>query len=189
MSYKKRHKKRIQKKTKKISDKAFMPYTILLTIISCFLLWSIISHFYSGETNYKTSIKNLEELISSNSYEDKTGHKITLEILNGCGQPKVADMYQNFLRHRGYDVRDIDNANHDNYKYTEIHYHAQDYKDSLKVKTSDMAYYLAKNTMGINDSLIKIEKTYTSFDLTLIIGKDFKELSSYNDARTYYKKY
>ena len=188
MSYKKRHKKRTQAKTKKISFKTLMPSTILLTIISCFLLWSVISYLYSDRTNHKTNIKNLEELLTPNSYEDETGHQITLKILNGCGQPNAADMYQNFLRHRGYDVRDIDNANHDDYEYTEIHYHRQDYKDSLKIKTSDMAYYLS-NTMGISDSLIIQKGTFTSFDLTLIIGQNFKELISYNEAREYYKKY
>ena len=188
MSYKKRHKKRTQAKTKKISFKPLMPSTILLTIISCFLLWSVVSYLYSDRTNHKTNIKNLEELLTPNSYEDETGHQITLKILNGCGQPNVADMYQNFLRHRGYDVRDINNANHDDYEYTEIHYHKQDYKDSLKIKTSDMAYYLS-NTMGISDSLIIEKGTFTSFDLTLIIGQNFKELISYNEAREYYKKY
>jgi len=189
MSYKKRHRKRTQAKTRKISYKALMPSTVLLTIISCFLLWSIVNYLSLDRSDHRTSIKDLEELATPNSYEDETGHQITLKILNGCGQPNAADMYQNFLRHRGYDVWDIDNAKHDNYEHTEIYYHIQDYKDSLKIKTFDMASYLASNTMGINDSLIKNAETYTSFDLTLIIGHDFKELSSYNEARDYYKKY
>jgi len=188
MSYKKRHRKRSTSKAKKIDSKALMPSSILLTTISCFLLWSVVSYLYSDKDKYKGT-PSLEELISSNSYEENTGHKITLEILNGCGQPKAANMYQNFLQHHGYDVGAIDNAKHNNYKHTEIHYHPQDYEDSLIIKTFDMANYLSENTMGINDSLIKNVKRYTSFDLTLIIGDDFKELSSYNEARKYYKKY
>jgi len=189
MSYKKRHGKRPISKGKKLSIKSLMPSTILLTIISCLLLWSIVTHLYSEQPEQETSIVNLEELISSNSYEQNTGHKIKLVILNGCGQPKAADMYQNFLRHHGYDVWEIDNAKHANYKFTEIHYHMQEYEDSSKLKTLDMANYLSSNTMGVNDSLVENIKTNTGFDLTLIIGHDFKELSSYEEARKYYKKY
>ena len=187
MSFKKRHRK---KQTSKLKNKPGLIsfQVLLLTGISCLFAWSLVSQLFLNDSKQKTGITDYEELISKNSYEENTGHKITMEILNGCGQPKAADMYQSFLRHRGYDVWKIDNAKRDDYEFTEIQYHPQKYKDSTKVKAIDMAHYLSKETMGISDSLIKEGSSQTGFNITLIIGRDFKDLSSYNEARRYYDK-
>ena len=47
---------------------------------------------------------DLAKLITKTKYEEKTGHKITVEIHNGCGIPKLANLYTEFLRSEGFDV-------------------------------------------------------------------------------------
>ena len=65
---------------------------------------------------------NLKEILESsrNLYEKKTGHRIKLEILNGCGQINSAVMYQDFLRDEGFDVMDARNASSFNYEFSKI---------------------------------------------------------------------
>jgi hypothetical protein len=89
-------------------------------------------------------------------------------------------MYQNFLRHEGYDVMGAKNASSFDYEHSTVQLHRGD---------STMAVYLS-DLMGLHDSLV-IEKLDESlmFDLTLIIGSDFKELESYNQAMRYYPEY
>ena len=52
-----------------------------------------------------------------------------------------------------------------------------------------MAYFLSK-LMGINDSLIikKSDETLM-IDVSLIIGKDFQDLSSYDQVARHYSRY
>ena len=40
---------------------------------------------------------DLASLITKTKYEEKTGHKITVEIHNGCGIAKLANLYTEFL--------------------------------------------------------------------------------------------
>ena len=74
-------------------------------------------------------------------YENKTGHKIQVEIWNGCGIPNLAMMYRDFLRHEGLDVMDSKNADHYNYLITTIIHHRGDINramvlaDILKVRS------------------------------------------------------
>ena len=187
MSFRKRHRRKSP--VKSTTKNKLNLQVIVLTAISCLFCWSLLSHLLSDEPNPETTIVDLDELITINSYEEKTSHRITVEILNGCGQPNAANMYQNFLRHRGYDVWSIGNAKRGDYESSKILYHSQDYHDSTGLRTIDMANYLSEETMGINNSFIIGDSDKRGYDLTLIIGHDFKELSSFSKARKYYKKF
>ena len=131
---------------------------------------------------------NLRELLEkqSNSYEKKTGHKIKLEVLNGCGQGKIAVMYQRFLRNEGFDVMDTKNALTSTGSYDYDHEYS---KIEIHRGNIEMAYFLSK-LMGINDSLI-IRKNDENLmiDISLIIGKDFQNLISYDEVARHYSRY
>jgi len=181
MFFKKKKKRQSGVKLKqKYKIKEFFNVPIsLLTLIACLFIGSFIIQIMS-ENNSKSSIVDLDKLLTKNLYEKETGHRIQIEILNGCGQRYIARMYQNFLRHEGYDVMGAKNASSFDYEHSTVQLHRGD---------STMAVYLS-DLMGLHDSLV-IEKLDESlmFDLTLIIGSDFKELESYDQAMRYYPEY
>ena len=123
-----------------------------------------------------TEYQDLSTLITKSSFEKKTGHKIQIEIWNGCGISNLALMYTNYLRNEGIDVLDSKNADHFDYLQTKIIYH----RDNIEV-----AENLA-SILQIDPSNILENKNETLFyDLTLIIGKDYMSLPSYKDAVIY----
>ena len=116
---------------------------------------------------------DLSTLITKTNYEKKTDHKIQVEILNGCGIPKLARMYTNYLRSEGFDVLDSKNANHFNYIETKILHHRGDI---------DRALELADIIMIDKNKIIEDKDESLFYDLTLILGKDYMNLSSYRNA-------
>ena len=182
MLFREKPKKRRKKIKKKEGIFNFLNVPItLLTIISFFFISSFI---YEIGYNDKSDIQNinLQKLLDeqSNAYEKKTGHRIKVEVSNGCGQNRIAAMYQNFLRSEGFDVMDAKNASRHNHEYSTIEIHRDDI---------EMAHFLS-NLMGIHDSLI-IKKNDESLmiDISLTIGKDFQNLSSYNAVARHYSRY
>ncbi|MBC8312549.1 MAG: LytR C-terminal domain-containing protein [Candidatus Marinimicrobia bacterium] len=119
---------------------------------------------------------DLATLITKTKYEEKTGHKITVEIHNGCGIPKLAILYTEFLRSEGFDV--IDSRNADNFEYTktQILHHQGDKARAISLG----------KTMTVDETLITAEKSpYLIHDLTLILGSDYQQLNSYQNAVFY----
>ena len=181
MFFKKKKKRRsgVRPKQKyRVRDFFSLPVS-LLTLITCLFIGSFIIQMMS-KNNSKSSIVDLDKLLTKNLYEKETGHRIQVEILNGCGQRYIASMYQDFLREEGYDVMAAKNASSFDYKYSTVQLHRGD---------STMALHLS-DLMGVHDSLV-IEKLDESLmlDLTLIVGSDFKELGSYSQAMRYYPQY
>ena len=174
-SKKKKRKSGVKKKQGfNLKDFFTTPITIL-TVISLIFISSFIFQLFVEEKQ-QTSIIDFEKLLRKNSYEQKTGHRIQIEILNGCGQRYIAKMYQDFLRYEGYDVMDAKNAS-SKYEHSTIYLHRGD---------PEMASHLSE-VVGVGDSLI-IENIDESlmFDLTLVIGNDYTELDSYNSAIPYH---
>ena len=173
---KKKKRKSGVKKKQRFNLKEF--FTVPIIILSVLTFIFIISFIYqlNKKDESRTSIVDLEKLLRKNSYEQKTGHRIQIEVLNGCGERFVAKMYQDFLRYEGFDVMDTRNSN-SKYKNTTIYIHRGDIK---------MATYLS-SVIGINDSLIlKDIDESLMFDLTLVLGDDYSDLISYNSAISYH---
>ena len=168
----------LNKKNKSINTKdTFLSNIpmIILTLISVIFLGSIVYQSFSNTKPNK--IVDLGKLINKNTYEKKTGHRIKVEVLNGCGQKKIALMFKRFLREEGYDVIDAKNATSFDIKHTKIVYHTSQI---------EMAKHAA-NLIGVNDSLLINEYNLNLMhDLTIIIGKDFNELNSFELVSLYY---
>jgi hypothetical protein len=129
--------------------------------------------FDEGRTHARP---DLASLITKTKYEEKTGHKITVEIHNGCGIVKLANLYTEFLRSEGFDVIDSRNANSFDYTITQILHHQGDRARALSLG----------KTMTIDEALIIEEKSpYLIHDLTLILGSDYQQLNSYQNAVFY----
>ncbi|MBM3327162.1 MAG: hypothetical protein FJY65_09365 [Calditrichaeota bacterium] len=94
--------------------------------------------------------------------------RIKVQVLNGCGVPGVAKRARDWLARQDYDIRDVGNAD------------KQDYRISKIVNRSGnltAACELAR-LLGIDEAQITRQSTPTGadFDLTLIVGKDYKRL-------------
>jgi len=117
---------------------------------------------------------NTIDITNQTEFGENTEIKAEIEIFNGCGEPGVANLYSNFLIDKGYDVIDRKNADSFDYLSTNIIVHK-------------------KEKMGIAENLadiLKIENIKLveggMWDLSLIIGKDFKELDSFEIVQKYY---
>ena len=144
----------------------------LLFMLVCGFLTSGINQFFFN-SGIDPDYPDLSKLLTKTPYEKKTGHKIQVEIWNGCGIPNLAMMYTDFLRNEGLDILDSKNADHFNYLETTIFHHRGDYKRAL----------VLADILKIDKSSIIVDKNENLFyDLTLIIGKDYIDLPSYRDA-------
>ena len=145
--------------------------------VALLFLYSGISNFFNSQS-YEPIINNvsfedLSLLRTKSIYEQKTNQIIKMEILNGCGDSGVASRYTKFLMSLGYDVLDNSNASSFNYE-----------KSIIKLHTAnrDMAKEIAK-AMGIEEESIAEElNPNLTFDVSLILGKDYKKLESYHKA-------
>ena len=171
MDSKKRHiKKRIQRA--RFKNLFFNICILILSLIILFFTYSMINRLFFND-GLDTNIPNLNILISQSNYEKQTGHKIQVEIWNGCGVPKLASIYTEYLRSEGIDVLESKNADNFDHLETKILHHRGEIERALELA----------NIMAIDEK--KIIKDYNEdlfFDLTLILGNDYNILSSYHDA-------
>ena len=163
-----------RRKSKKINLKGYFSNLALgiLTLMAFGFLSSGINRLFFN-SGVDANFPDLSTLITKTKYEKKTGHKIQIEIRNGCGVSNLARMYTDFLREQGLDVLDSKNADHFNYLETQILHH----RGNLK-RAKELA-----NILMIEDSkIIEDKNELLFFDLTLIIGKDYITLPSYREA-------
>ena len=145
--------------------------SILVFIIIGFIISGIDRLFFNDGLNMESP--DLSKLLTKTKYEKKTGHKIEIEIWNGCGIPKLADMYSYFLRSEGIDVLDSKNADNFNYKESKILHHRGELERALA---------LAEIMMIDKKNIVEDKNENLFLDLTLIIGEDYNELKSYRNA-------
>ena len=171
MSPRKRNTRRKSKKNNLKRISANLTLGILAVLVFGFLVSGINRIFFNSGIH--ADYPNLSTLLTKTSYEKKTGHKIQVEIWNGCGISNLAMMYTDFLRSEGLDVLDSKNAAHFNYLKTTILHHRGDLNRAL----------VLADILQIDHSRIVDDNNENLFyDLTLIIGQDYKYLSSYRDA-------
>jgi hypothetical protein len=93
---------------------------------------------------------------------------VRVEILNGCGVPKLAAKYADLLRSRGYDVRDTRNADSHNYQETLIYD-----RTDLPGQATRLA-----TVMGVppGNVIEQPKPSLVDIDLTLILGRDYSTL-------------
>ena len=171
MSPRKRNTRRKSKKNNLKRLSANLTLGILAVLVFGFLVSGINRIFFNSGID--ADYPNLSTLLTKTSYEKKTGHKIQVEIWNGCGISNLAMMYTDFLRSEGLDVLDSKNADHFNYLETTILHHRGDINRALVL--ADILQIDHSNIVGDkNENLF--------YDLTLIIGQDYMDLPSYRDA-------
>ena len=118
-------------------------------------------------------------LMNKSNYNSEWDKRPQIQVLNGCGVKGVADLYTNFLRDNGYDVIDYKNADHFNYNVSHIIVHnnnllVEDIADLLFIQPSNIDYIFDENIF---------------YDLTLIVGRDYKNLDSYDDVNKHHNPF
>lgn len=120
-----------------------------------------------------------EEEISSDLPDLKMAAKqeqqsldIVVRILNGNGVSGVAYQLREYLLNNGFDVSETTNADHFNYEKTVIYLHSNDYSMAKKVADKlDMA----------NNPVLDDRAPDYPCDITIIMGKDYKQLHPFKD--------
>ncbi len=151
---------------------------LLSLIVVCFIISGLDRFFFN--TGLDTEFPDLSKLITKTTYEKNTGHKIDIEVLNGCDVPKLALMYTHYLRSEGIDVEAYKNADNSHYIETTILHHRGEI---------ERAFELADIMMMDKNRIIEDKDETLMFDLTLILGKDYVDLLSYPNALKYQPPY
>ena len=159
--------------------KSKIAFFIILPIITVLALLSY--YQINIPTNTSDDIVSLAMLIKKTKSEQMFGHKIQVEIQNGCGLKGIAKLYTNFLRDKGYDVINFKNAPHFSYKKTQLIIHQ---KDTLNF-TNEMI-----DVLKINSELVDYSYDNNSIHImTVIIGEDYNQLDSFNEVKKYYEPF
>ena len=97
---------------------------------------------------------------------------LRIEVLNGCGVPRLAARYTDFLRARGYDVVKTDNYESRNVEHTVV-IDRQGNRAACNQLAKDLG-------LGSDQILQEINAIYL-IDATVILGKDFRSLDSWKN--------
>ena len=98
-----------------------------------------------------------------------------VEVLNGCGESGVANLYTNFLRKNDFDVIEIKNA--DNFNFTNTLLLVSNANNKIAKKLAEL--------LTIKEENIRIDKNIV-WDFSIIIGKDYKNLKSFEKIQKFY---
>ena len=151
-------------------------YNLVIIFLSLVIIGFIYSFFDSYNQDDKITYnnsKNLQDLLIINDYEKKTGHRIRVEILNGCGALGLADKYSNLFRKNGFDVISSKNALNFNYKESQVIIRRGDKEFAIE----------SAELMGIHaNKIIEDYNKLLDCDVTIILGKDYNKLTSFIKA-------
>ena len=167
-----------KKKRKSFAIKNHLSNVIIgiLSIIVIGFVWSFVDNLTNDERIRIDRTDSLEKLLVINEYEKNIGHRIRVEVLNGCGVQGIADKYTNLLRNKGFDVILSGNANNFKYSKTEVILRRDNINLAMEIATV-LDVSTDKISANFNDLL--------DCDVTVILGSDFENLSSFNEALKY----
>ena len=136
--------------------------------------------FYNNniQTNAENEYSSIA-LMNQSKMENYLNDRVQIQVLNGCGDKGIADLYASYLRDNSYDVIDYKNADHFNYNASQIIVHnnnllVENIADLLFIPSSNIDYVFDENIF---------------YDLTLIVGKDYKNLDSYDDVNKHHNPF
>ena len=155
----------------KLKNYFFNLILFFLTLLIIGSVVSLIKNFNDKNKYVYDNTEQLKKLIVVNEYEKRTGYRIRIEILNGCGISGLADKYTNFFRENGYDVIQSKNAENFNFNKSLV---------ILRVNNKDYAFQIAKLMDTQTNEIVENIDYSLDCDVTVIIGKDYNKLSSFD---------
>jgi hypothetical protein len=97
------------------------------------------------------------------------GSIIQLEVLNGCGEPGIANNFTNHLRNNGFDVVEVGNFERFDVEETFIISRSSSPNNARRVASA----------LGIpTQNIIREESSDFYLDVTVVLGKDYQILNT-----------
>lgn len=154
-------------------DKSIFNY-ILNGVIIIFLIFVV----YLGFSLINNSIRSEKEIdIISDTSKNLTSQpnlSIQLDVQNGTDENGIAGLFTEFLRKNGIDVVESGNFRANDQEKTIVIDRSGDGRKAKKVA----------NILGINSkNIIQQINNSLYLDVTVVIGKDFKELKPFIEQR------
>ncbi len=131
---------------------------VLLIGLNAYLVYSVAT----SSAFFSSTERPVEEAV------DPAVFLVQVEVLNGCGERGIGQLAMRFLRERGYDVVNIDNADHFEYRETIV------LDRRGRDGPSDAARAIGV-ALGTHNVLIQ-RNVDRMVDVSVIIGKDYDEL-------------
>ena len=155
-------KKPLQKNTSKIDFNSSIK-NILLNSIIFFLIAVIV---YMGFSIFM-KLKDGDQDIPVQKVKSHAAKIIQVEILNGCGEPGVADRFRDYLRQDGFDVVNVGNY---------VEFTVDETMVIDRIGNLDNAKKVAED-IGINPKKAFPQLNSDYFvDVTVVIGRDYAKL-------------
>jgi len=128
-----------------------------------------------ADLSLEESIQKYEKKsLAEELYEQKQFTDVWVEVLNGNGVAGVAGNFTDFLRDEGFDVQNTDNASNFAYQQTEVIARSEDHQKAIAVARA----------LQIDTSAVQIKPDPSlQLDVTVILGKDYKELPVYKSIQ------
>ena len=147
---------------------------ILNGVIIIFLI--IVAYFgFSLINNSLKSDKEVKEITdTTKSVTNQPNLTIQLDVQNGTNENGIATKFTEYLRQNGIDVVEIGNYKSQDIERTLIIDRAGDKAKARKVAQA----------LGVNEkNIIQQLNNSLYLDVTVVIGKDFKELKPYKEIK------
>jgi hypothetical protein len=100
--------------------------------------------------------------------EERKKEPVQIEVLNGCGAPKIADKFMSYLRGKGFDVVKTGNYENFNVPKTLVIDRKGNFKNAVRLA----------NALGLKKTDV-ISEVHEMFmvEATVVLGKDFRTLA------------
>ena len=157
--------------------KKILSKILIFTSFICFIVLFVI--FKNWDIDNANLNNPRIDLMNQVQTYDALNKIIQIEVLNGCGEKGVADLYANYLRNNNYDVIDYKNAENFDYNASKIIVHnnnlaVENVAELFQIDSKNVDYLFNENIF---------------YDMTLIVGKDYKQLESFDKVSKYYNPY
>ena len=160
-----------QKPKKSKLTNVILNVSILILFVVCgYLIYSIAGKTLSSKNE---TPKNITDTTSTVTKQPNL--TVQLDVRNGTGEDGVAKLFADYLRDQGYDVVEMGN------------YVTEDQDKSLILDRTGNTKNCSKvaSVLGISDkNVIQQINNELYLDATVVIGKDYKELTPYLKKKT-----
>lgn len=144
-------------------------------LLICYFSYSLLNP-EKDKTKDVNLLSNIESVSRDKVNDESEGKVYTVQVLNGCGIKGVAERFTDFLRKNGFDVKEYGNYSPlgvgDSYYF--------DIRETIVIDRSG-EYTPAKviaSSIGTENVIKQISKDLL-IDVTVIIGKDYKNMAPY----------
>jgi hypothetical protein len=157
---------------KKSFKSTFLTYALNISILLLFCLaaWLAYSFISKSFTKNSESKKEITDTTGS-TVTNQPNYTIQLDVQNGTSEKGAAQKFTEYLRSKGFDVVEMGN-----YRSNDVDKTIIIDRSGNKINASKVA-----KSLGVSErNIIQQINTSLYLEVTVVIGKDYKELKPYN---------